>query len=214
MALTIAQAVMNEVQAILLDPNGKYWTSTYLVNAYNIVVTAIIGENPNALTKVVDFTLAAGVDQRCPSDATQFLRMPANVNGPNIRQVTAESLSEDDDDWYSKPPSPIVRHVIPDALDPLLFRVDPPNDGTGQTKLHYAFAPPDATALSDTFGLTEAYRIDVRNGVLGMAYALNTDRQDLPKSQFYLGQLDKNVATKIRAQDALAARVGTPQTTE
>jgi hypothetical protein len=56
--------------------------------------------------------------------------------------------------------------------------------------------------------------MDVRNGILAMAYALNTDRQDLQKSQFYFGQLAQNIQTKIRAQNVLAARVGTPQTTE
>jgi hypothetical protein len=214
MALTVAQAVMNEVQAILLDPTGVYWPASYLIDAYNIVVTAIIGENPNALTKLMDFVPAAGVDQVLPPDAVQFLLAPSNTAGPAIRQVTAEALQEDDPNWYASPPTTLVRHVIPDKFDPLRFRIHPPNNGSGSIRVQYAAAPDDITSLSDPFTLTEGYRMDVRSGMLGMAYALNTDRQDLPKSQYYFEQMSRTVASKIQAQQALTDRVGTPQTSE
>ena len=214
MALTVAQAFMNEVQTILLDPTGSYWTTQYLINAYNIIVTAIIKDNPNALTKIVPFTCAAGVDQICPADAVQFLRAPANVNGPTIRQVQSEALQEDDNEWYATPQTAIVEHIVPDEFDPLRFRVYPGNNGSGSINLQYAYAPSDITSLSDTFLLTEAYRIDCRNGVLGMAYGLNTDRQDLTKMQYYTGLLPAGVQAAVQAQNALAARVGTTQTSE
>lgn len=231
MSLTVSQAVMNEVRAVLADPEpGSYWPDSYLCNAYNIVVTSIIGENPNALTKVIDFTLQPGVDQIIPSDevpytlpgspgdtltdGVQFIRMPSNIGGPTIRQVTEESLQEDWPDWYNAIPQTLVKYVIPDKFDPLRARVCPPNNGQGVVSMQYAWAPPDITDLSQPYLLTEAYRMDIRNGVLAMAYALNTDRQDLPKSQFYFQLLGLNVGTKIKAQSALAQKVGTQQTTE
>lgn len=224
MALSVANAVMNEVQTILLDPNGNYWTVPYLISAYNIVVTAIIGENPTALTKVIpNFALVTGVDQTIPSDqqpygsltdGVMFLRAPANTNGKVIRQVAADVIQEDDPDWYSAAPSQSVQNVILDDFDPLRFRVYPPNDGTGQINLQYAFAPLDITSLTQDFTLTEAYRVDVRNGLLGMAYALNTDRQDLPKAQFYLSQMDKNVASKIQVLANTAQKIKTTTSSE
>lgn len=214
MTLTVAEAVMNEVQEILLDPTGVYWPASYLVDAYNIVVTAIIGEYPNAMTKVVDFSLAVGVDQVLPDDAVQFLAMPANVGGPTIRQVTAESLQEDDPNWYIGPFTKFARHVVPDKFSPLAIRVHPGNDGTGVVRLQYAFTPDDIATLAAPFTLSEGYRMDVRAGILGMAYAKNTDRQDLAKSQYYFEQMKNTVVSKIQAQQALMDKVGTPQTSE
>jgi|SRR5882757_6369226 len=205
---------MGEVQIILLDPVGVYWTVPYLIAAYNIIITAIIKDNPNALTKIIPFTCAQGVDQICPADAVQFLRAPANVNGTTIRQVQSEALQEDDNEWYATPQTAIVEHIVPDEFDPLRFRVYPGNNGTGIINLQYAYAPADITSLSDPFLLTEAYRIDCRNGVLGMAYALNTDRQDMSKAQYYMGLLPAGVQAAVQAQNALSARVGTPQTSE
>lgn len=216
MALTINQAVMSEVQTILLDPTGVYWTPTYLLAAYNIVITAIIRDNPNALTQInSSFALAAGVDQSIPlANGVQYIRMPANtVSGRGIRPVSADDMMNSDINWYAGPQTTDVRHVIIDPLDPLKFRVWPPNNGQGQVNLQYAYAPPDATAtnFSDPFGLTEAYRIDVRNGILGMAYALNTDRQDLQKAEAYLNRLSGGVQSAIKAQYDLTQKTAVQQ---
>jgi len=214
MALSIAQAFMDGVRATLLDPNGVYWTDAELVGYYNLFVTVAIGEKPDALTESVQFDLAAGVDQVLPAEGVQFLRAPANVNGPAITQVSPEAMQEADPDWYRAVPTALVRHVIPDERDPLRFRVWPPNDGTGSIWVSLAYAPDDAAATSDPFTLTEAYREPARNCVLAMAYAKNTDRGDPQKSAFYYNLLDQRIAQKIRAQMAAQARVGTPQTSE
>lgn len=214
MVQSVNSAVMNEVRKILLDPSGAYWTDQYLIDAYNIVVAAIIGENPTALTKVINFHCATGVDQVLPSDAVGLLKVPANVSGRTIRQVSPEMLEEDDENWYGAPRTAEVAHVVNDQFDPLRFRVWPPNDGTGVINLQYAYAPDDITALTDNFTLTEAYRMDVRNGILGMAYALNTDRQDLTKAQFYTGQLQRGISARVNAQLALLGRPGATSTTE
>jgi hypothetical protein len=214
MTLTVAQAVANEVQSTLLDPNARYWTTTDLCNYYNIIVTAIIGDNPKVLTKVISFVCVAGVDQICPSDATMFLRAPANTNGRTIRQVTAEALQEDDPDWYNTIPSKSILHIIPDDFDFLRFRTYPPSDGTASIQLQYAYAPDDITSLTEDFLLPESYRSEVRNGMLAMAYAKETDRQDITKVQMYFGFMKNTVADKIKTQIQLAPRQGTPQTTE
>ncbi len=205
---------MNEVRAILLDPDGVYWPDSYLVSAYNIIVASIVGENPTALTKVVEFDCAEGVNQVLPDDAIQFLRCPSNVTGQSIRQVSAEALQEDDDNWYGAPKTSQVLHAITDEYDPLRFRVYPPNDGTGAVFLQYAYTPADVTSLTEAFVLSGGYRMMIRNGTLGMAYALNTERQDLPKSQAYLALLDKAVLARIQSSGALLARSGAPTTTE
>lgn len=213
MALSISEAYMDSVQATLLDPTGKYWNQTMLVGFHNILVTSIIADKPDALTKIIQFTPAAGIEQILPTDAVQFLRAPSNVNGPAIGQVTPEAMYDADPTWYEAVPNKYAYHVIPDT-DPLRFRLWPPNDGTGNIWVAYAYAPDDAVSLADPFPLTEGYRMTFRNGALAMAYSINTDRQDLQKAQFYFNLMGVNVSTKIKAQIDLATKVGTMKTSE
>lgn len=201
MALTLAQAFLTGVRTTLLDPNAMYWSDATLIGFYNLFVTVAIGVKPDALTKEVTFALSPGVIQTIPTtDGVMFLSAPANVTGQGITEVNGDDMAYADPNWYSQPPSPLVRHVIPDPRDPLKFRVWPPNDGTGNILLDYSYAPPDAVLSTDTFLLTEAYREPARNAVLAMAYAISTDRQDLNKSQYYYSLLDARLDMKTRAQ--------------
>lgn len=218
MAISLTDAFMAEVRATLQDPApGSYWPDPELVGYYNVFVTAVISEHPDALTKTVQFPLAAGVDQVLPDDAVQLLRIPSNVpyaglKRPGIIQVTAEALQDAAPDWYGKPPTQYVRHVIPDKHDPLRFQVDPPNDGNGIVFLSYSFAPPEATAVTDDFGLTEAYRKAAYHAVV--AQALAKGNKDFERSKYHFAQFDQAVGIKIQAQAATQAKVGTDQTTE
>lgn len=214
MALSLADAFMTGVQSTLLDPNERYWTQTDLLGYYNLFVTVAIGEKPDALTQTATFSVAAGVDQILPADGVQFIRAPANVSGEGIIQVTPEAMQDADPSWYMQPQTSVVKHVIVDERDPLKFRVYPPNDGTGSIWVTYAYAPNDATAFTDNFTLTEAYREPARNAVLAMAYAKNTDRGDVQKSAYYYGLLDKRISQKIQAQQELQSKVGSTQTSE
>lgn len=214
MALSIADAFLTGVQSTLLDPAGNYWSESELIGYYNLFVTVAIGEKPDALTKVTAFALASGVEQVLPADGVQFIRAPANTTGEGVTQVSPTALQDADPYWYMQPPAKLVLHVMPDDRDPLHFRVYPPNDGTGSLQVTYAYAPNDATASTDSFTLTEAYREPARNAVLAMAYAKNTERGDIAKSNFYYNLLDKRIAQKIQAQAQLQAQVGTPRTSE
>lgn len=217
MAISIAQAFLNSVRSTLLDPNGQYWTDSELISYYNVFVTTAISEYPTLLTKTVPFALAAGVEQKLPADGVMFLRAPANVTGEGIIETTAEAMQDADPTWYKRPPAPIVKHVMPDRNDPLVFRVWPPNDGTGQIYVNYSYAPNDAVLPTDNFTLTEAYRDSARNAVLAMAYAKSTDRQDLPKSQYYYALLDKRIQQGMESQLRFMSKGGiqsTPKTSE
>lgn len=207
MAITIANAFMNAVRYELND-NGttKQWSDAELLSYYNIFVTAVISEYPRALTKTIQWALAAGVEQRLETvpaaDAVSFIRMPANATGEGIEQVTAEAMQDSDPNWYAAPPTKVVQCVIPDPDEVLACRVYPPNDGTGVVNQTYSYAPPDATAVTDNFTLTEAWRLAAMHAVLGCALLKNTPRGDRAKSAFHFGQFDAAVSKKVQADVA------------
>jgi hypothetical protein len=204
MAITIADAFMNQARFALNDTGAvQYWTDTELVGWYNLFRTAVLSEYPNALTKPVKFPLVAGVEQQIPTeDGVTFLRMPANVSGEGISNVSAEAMFDADPDWYAAPPTDLVEHVIPDPQDPLRVRVYPPNTGNGQVWLNYGYDTADATSVNDPFGLTEAYRMPALNCVLGCAWLKNTPRGDRAKAAFHFRQFDAKIAQRIQAEVA------------
>lgn len=212
MAISIANAFMNSVRYELND-NGatKQWSDTELLGYYNLFRTAVLSEYPNALTKPATFNCAAGVDQVLAADGVTYIRVPSNASGEGISQVSAEAMYDADPNWYGAPPTKIVEHVIPDPKDTLRFRVYPPNDGTGVLNISYGYDVTDATAVTDNFGLTEAYRMAAFHCVLACALFKNTPRQDIAKSQMHFGLFDQKIAARVQAEVVTKTVAGAPQ---
>lgn len=204
MAITIAAAFMNAVRTALNDTAAvQYWPDSELLGYYNLFRTAVLSEYPNALTKTVAQSLVAGVEQTIPpGDGVTFLRIPANVTGEGISNVSAEAMFDADPDWYAAPPTSVVEHIIPNPSDPLRYRVYPPNDGTGQAWTDYGFDVADATAVTQPFGLTEAYRMAAFHCVMALALLKNTPRGDRTKAAFHFQQFDAKVSQRIQAEVA------------
>lgn len=224
MTISIQDAVLTAVRSILLDPlvsgDGTYWTNAELLSYYNIGITRIIAALQESLTKTVALDLVAGVEQTLPADGVRILKVMSNVPYAGLKragiiEVSAEAL-QDAGDWYGKPPTKYVRHVVmydPD-VEALRYRVDPPNDGTGQVMGLYAYAPPEATAVTDDFGLTEAYRDPMKNYILGTAFEKQSSKMDLPRATFYMQAFNAGVGIKEQADQKTATRAGTAKTTE
>lgn len=204
MAISISSAVLNAVRTALNDTGTtKYWDDCELIRYYNLFVSAVLSEYPNALTKTIKFQPVAGVEQRLPCDGVTFIRCPANddcTGGNGIFEVSAEAMMDADPDWYSLPKSPVVQSVIPDPKDPLRFRLYPPNDGNGVVLLDYSYKPADATAVTDEFVLSAAYRMGAFHCILGCAWLKNTPRGDRTKSAFHFSQFDQKVALRVQGE--------------
>lgn len=226
MAISIQDAVLTAARSILLDPivspatDGVFWTDAELLSYYNIGITRIIAALQESLTKTVTLDLVLGVEQTLPADAVRILKVVSNVpyaglKRAGITEVSAEAL-QDSGDWYGLPPTKYVRHAVmydPD-VEALRWRCFPPNDGTGQVIGTYAYAPPEATATTDDFGLTEAYRDAMLNYILGSAFMKNSSKQDLPRSQFLMTLFNASVGIKEQADQKSATRPGTAKTSE
>lgn len=220
MPITIAAAFMDEVRDTLEDPEpGSYWTDAELIGYYNSGITAIIAANQEAISKTVTFPLAAGVEQKLPDDAVRFGKLMSNLpyvglKRTGIIEVSAEAMQDASPDWYGKAPTRYVRHCIPypAEVEPLRFRIDPPNDGTGQAYLMYFYAPPDATAVTDPFGLTEAYRSAAYHYVVSKA--LGKGNKDFARSQYHLVQFYQDIGLKQAADTKAAPALGTNRTSE
>lgn len=224
MAISIQDAVLTAVRSILLDPlvsgDGTYWTNEELLSYYNIGITRIIAAMQESLTKTVVLNLVAGVEQTLPADGVRVLKIMSNVPYAGLKRAgiyeTSAEAVQDAGDWYGKPPTKYVRQVVmydPD-VEALRYRVDPPNDGTGQVIGLYAYAPPDATAVTDDFGLTEAYRDAMENYILGSAFQKNSSKMDLPRASFYMQAFNASVGIKEMADQKTATKPGSAKTTE
>lgn len=222
MAISIQDAVLSVVQSELLDPSpGVYWPQAELIAYYNIGITAIIAANQESLSKTIVFSLVAGVEQTLPADAVRFGKLMSNVpylglKRTGILEVSAEAMQDASPDWYSKAPTQYVRHCIPypAEVEPLRFRVDPPNNGNGSAYLMYYYAPPDATAVTDPFGLTEAYREAMQHYIMYCALMKNSSKQDPQRAASELSAFRTSIGLKEAADTKAAPALGTNRTSE
>ncbi len=193
---------------ILLDPApGTTWDGAAMLKFINEGIRAIVGLKPDAAPELGTLTLTAGVDQTLPALGTVLMDIRENVaSGSPVSHARRDLLDVTDPGWRASTPTVDVAHFMFDPRTPRRFQVYPPNTGAGQVRALYGAVPTAMAALAENVPLPDVYEAPLITYVLSRAYAENTDRQDLAKSEAYGQQWPKQVAGIAQGIVAVAAQ--------
>lgn len=150
-----ARDVMRSASITLQDSGTVRWIPTELLGYLNDGIREIVARKPNATTKTVTLTMAAGTLQELPeeytilSDVTRNLTLGHGeaggpVGGGAVRPIERTILDAQIPGWQDATVMPFAKkvvHVIYDPTDLRHFYVAPGNDGTGKVEAVVGFMP-------------------------------------------------------------------------
>jgi hypothetical protein len=184
----LASAIITSLRATLLDPSpGVTWTDARLLALLNEGERAICLAKPEAYTVQGALTLAAGTVQTIPAGGTAILNLYHNTAGTKRRVILVDPARLDaaNPAWPNDTATSIVNFWFVDPRDPTRYHVSPPQVGSNTVAGLYGMTPTPIAAVGNNINLPDIYEQVLKCFVLAEAYAENTDRQDLAKSDYY-----------------------------
>jgi len=203
----VASIILDSVATTLLDEDGVAYPASdllgYLTEALR--TTAFVKPDMYVLQEAV--TLAAGIQQTLPATGIALLDIPQNVSGRVITQVDLALLDEANRFWPRGTQQAEVEHFTADPRTPRIFKVYPPNNGTGVVLIMYGAVPPAITSSSQEIPVPDSYQYALTCFVLSKAYGKNSKKQDLVKESANMQAWRQALGLKSQAQVAVAPKV-------
>lgn len=202
--------IVSSVATTLLDTAHTTWSRSDLVGYLNEAQRTVCFLKSDAYPVLGPVDMVAGTNQELPEGGVAVLDITQNIDSKlRITLVDMELLDETNRFWAS----PIyaakdVQHWASDPRSPRRFSVTPPNDGTGQVLTSYGAVPPVLTDSSgEEIGLLPTYQYALECFMLAKAYAKNSKRQDLNKTNGYMNEFRGSLGIKSQSQVAVAPKV-------
>src|SRR5690606_15671956 len=208
MAVSV-ETVINNVARTLLDTAFRTWSRVEHVANLNIAQRLTCGDYKLDAYPTRDFvTLVAGIAQDLPADGTALIDITDNeVSGRAVTQTDLAILQEENRFWPAATQQTEVENYAADPRTPRKFYVFPPNDGTGSVRVTYGAIPAELTGSSgENIALSDAYQYPIERIMLSMAFAKNSVRQDLSKSQAFINEARLALGLKSQGQVAVAPK--------
>ena len=153
MATVSVSTIIGRCNKLLNDPDYVRWPKAELVGWFNDAQKAIVLVRPDAHTKNVEFSAAAGTKQALPTDALRLIDVPRNVGGKVIRYVARKALDDSYPEWHEDKTATKVDAFVYDERDPKTFYLYPGCVAGTKVDLVYSVAPQDH-ALADVENTT------------------------------------------------------------
>jgi hypothetical protein len=207
--------VVNEARGILIDAAKVTWFDDELIGYLNEFSEVTAQSKHDFYPQRRTLALVAGVEQQISQESAQptvvaLLDITRNVGGRAVTQADKALLDEANRFWPLDTQESQVENFSVNAKEPLAYYVTPPNDGTGEVRAVLGCIPLPVTGLNDPWPVNEQYRSAAVDFVLARAYAKNTKRQDMAKSQFYMGEYGRKMGFKAQTQIANTPKVNDP----
>lgn len=197
-----AGIIITRARNTLIDPApGTYWTDAELIDYLNGGITFVVGLKPDAYVITGPIPLVAGINQSLPSGGVQALQGLINVaSNKGILTRNLEKFTHANTAWATATPAVDVNYFFPDNRDPTRFRVSPPNTGAGSMLAMYCAVPTPIAVTTDVIPISDVYQTALWAFVVGSAFAKNSSKQDLPKTQQFMTMVAALVTGKNQAQ--------------
>lgn len=208
MAVSV-ETVINNVARTLLDTAFRTWTRAEHVANLNEAQRLICGDYKlDAYPKREFVAMVAGIAQDLPVDGTALIEITDNEDsGRSVTQTDLAILQEENRFWPAATQQTEVENYAADPRTPRKFYVFPPNDGTGSVRITYGAIPPELTGSSgENIALSDAYQYPIERIMLSLAFAKNSVRQDLSKSQAFINEARLALGLKSQGQVAVAPK--------
>lgn len=208
MAVSV-ETVINNVARTLLDTAFRTWSRAEHVANLNIAQRLICGDYKlDAYPKREFVTLVAGIAQDLPAEGTALIDITDNAaSGRSVTQTDLAILQEENRFWPAATQQTEVENFAADPRTPRKFYVFPPNNGNGSVRVTYGAIPDALTGSSgENISLSDAYQYPLERIMLSLAYAKNSVRQDLTKSQAFMNEARLALGLKSQGQVAVAPK--------
>lgn len=208
MAVSV-ETVINNVARTLLDTAFRTWSRAEHVANLNVAQRLICGDYKlDAYPKREFVTMVAGIAQDLPADGTALIEITDNeASGRSVTQTDLAILQEENRFWPAATQQTEVENYAADPRTPRKFYVFPPNDGSGSVRITYGAIPPELTGSSgENIALSDAYQYPIERIMLSLAFAKNSVRQDLSKSQAFINEARLALGLKSQGQVAVAPK--------
>lgn len=202
-----AQAILDSARGTLIDAAARTWSEAELLQYLNEGLRATVGVKADAYTKEEYVQLSIGTLQTIPDNGTSLIRITENRNGRIVTQVDFDLLQESNRFWPRGTLEATVENYAADPRDPRRFVVSPPNDGRGQVRMLWATPADEITDPTSQIPMSDIYEPPLIDYVLHRAYAKNTVRQDLSKSQAHYVRWGQFLGLRTQTQKAVAPTV-------
>lgn len=186
MGTLLASALVSRVRETLVDPTSKHWTDAGLLGALNDSIALAVGSVPTLNVVSGELTLVAGVNQTLAAGGLMLVDIHGTEVGGTVEQVAVSELARVHPDWRALAAGR-TRYFMHDRRAPKLFQVYP--QATAGHKLHGTWCQlPAAVSSGTAIPVDDWLATPLWSLMLGIAYAANTQRQDLAKATGYTTQ--------------------------
>jgi hypothetical protein len=213
-SVLVSDFVASVRDRLLDNGNVQTWSDLQLTRWIDVVLAAASNLKRDIYPKIAPVSLLPGSIQTIPLDGLQFLGAYYNVvSGNVVNPGGLELMDRKFPAWRAAASAKDVEDVFTDERSPLVFHVNPPNDGTGQITLLYGATPaiveigcvPGSAAV---LPVPDNYRKALEDGVVSLALGANTRRNDTGKANFYWGLFERGILGGKAAQAETAPKLG------
>lgn len=192
------------VRVTLLDAAKRTWTDDELQGYLVEAVRATCMLKPDAYTRREAVPMAYGSRQELPEGGIAVFDLYENdASASAVTLADRELIDHQNRFWPAATYEIDVAHWSADARDPRRFIVTPPNNGYGAVWALFGAVPAEF-AIGDEVPLQDIYEHPLKLFVMAKAYAKNSQRRDLVKSDSMMGQWRAALGIKNQSQAALA----------
>lgn len=202
-----ASVILNSVATTLLDEDGIAYPASDLLGYLNEALRTTAFVKPDMYVLQTSVSLVAGILQTLPAVGIALLDIPQNASGRVVTQVDLALLDEANRFWPRGTQQAEVEHFTADPRTPRIFKVYPPNDGTGVVEMMYGAVPAALTSAADEIPVPDSYQYALTCFVLSKAYGKNSKKQDLVKESANMQAWRQALGLKSQAQVAVAPKV-------
>lgn len=178
---------LSDIQLTLQDKDATGYAVEDLVFYLNEALRTIALVKPDATAVTQALALAQDSRQVLPASAVRFIKLTRNVSaagvpGRPITRADHDALVAVAPDWHTLAPVNVIKNYTFDELDPMVFWVYPPADGTSKAETVFSEEPTkiDTASLNFTtpqvlFPLKTVYQAPAKDWVLGRALGVEVN---------------------------------------
>lgn len=209
---TLVSDIITPVRTLLLDPSpGDWFTDAALLPLISLAQTKILLVRPELNPTVETLALVAGTVQSLSASGIALLDIYTNVASKRAAIETSRSqLDNPTPLWPAATPQAEVLHWMHDARVKTMYRVYPPNDGTGQLLALVCRLPAPVTATGDAVSVNDLYAPVLVYLTLAECYGANSVKRDVEKASYYTNQAMTLLGVNTQAGLGLAPKLGSP----
>lgn len=212
----IVSDIVNVARGILIDASKVTWSDATLIGHLNEFGRYLAGVKRDLVTVRDAIGLQPGVSQEITQlyggrEVVALLDVTRNhVSKSVVTQCDKALLDEVNRFWPADDETTDVDNFCVNVKEPTRFYVTPPNNGYGYLDATLGVVPDAVSALTDTWPLLAIYQSPAIDFVLARAYAMNTKKQDVVKSDYYNKRCDTKIGLKAQAQIAAVPKTADP----